>query len=178
MATYVPNAEQLTEPTSSRMVGSAAEEFRVLKTSVDVRADSLEADVDVLLADMSQAQDDIDVLQNQMTAVGLGTDSVALAVNLASTASGKGAALVGVQDAANNYNSAQVEAVLAEIAARIGQVCVLATEPRFGAVADSNGTAGNGTDNTAAFTAACAYAVANRCTLVIPGGNGLMYRHT
>lgn len=48
----------------------------------------------------------------------------------------------------------------------------------FGAVADSNGTAGNGTDNTAAFTAAILHAVTNRCTLLIPSGNGLMYRHT
>ena len=52
MATYVTNAEQLTETTSSRMVGSAAEEFRVLKTAVDIRADSLEADIDVLITDM------------------------------------------------------------------------------------------------------------------------------
>lgn len=43
MATYVPSAAQLTEPTSSRMVGSAAEEFRVLKASLDTRADALEA---------------------------------------------------------------------------------------------------------------------------------------
>ncbi len=175
MATYVPNASTLTEPTASRTVASAAEEFRVLKTSLDTRADLLDADLTVAEAAIDALEVDVAELQTQMAGIAAGTDSTALAANLGSMA---GAALVGVQDAANNYNSAQVEAVLAEIAARIGQVCILATEPRFGAVADSNGTAGNGTDNTAALTAAVSYAVTNRCTLVIPSGNGLMYRHT
>lgn len=35
MATYVPNATQATEPTASKTVFSAAEEFRTLKTSVN-----------------------------------------------------------------------------------------------------------------------------------------------
>lgn len=35
MATYVPNATNATEPTSSRTVDSAAEEFRTLKNSVN-----------------------------------------------------------------------------------------------------------------------------------------------
>ena len=96
----------------------------------------------------------------------------------ASTDAGKGASLIGVVDVADNFNATTVESVLAEIAARVGQLSILATEPRFGAIADSNGTAGNGTDNTAALTAAISYAVTNRCTLVIPSGNGLMYRHT
>ena len=136
MATYVPNAEQLTEPTSSRMVGSAAEEFRVLKTAVDVRADSLEADVDVLITDMSQAQDDIDVLQNQITAVGLGTDSVALAANLASTASGKGAALVGMRGAGTVQGW------------RDSQKTINLLDPKYGVVGDRL------TNDTAAIQAA------------------------
>jgi hypothetical protein len=35
MATYVPNATQATEPVGSRPVGSAAEEFRTLKSSIN-----------------------------------------------------------------------------------------------------------------------------------------------
>jgi hypothetical protein len=35
MATYVPNATQATEPVGSRPVGSAAEEFRTLKASIN-----------------------------------------------------------------------------------------------------------------------------------------------
>lgn len=107
-----------------------------------------------------------------------GAATMGLAADLASTASGKGTSLVGVYDAAANFSGADTESVLAEIAARIGQLAIMVTEPRFGAVADSNGTAGNGTDNTAALTAAVSYAVTNRCTLVIPSGNGLFYRHT
>ncbi len=43
-----------------------------------------------------------------------------LKVDLASTANGKGASLVGVEDAAANYTAADVEAVLAEIATSLG----------------------------------------------------------
>lgn len=41
--TYVPNATQNTEPTSSQMVESAALEFRTLKTSVNSRINALQA---------------------------------------------------------------------------------------------------------------------------------------
>jgi len=45
MATYVPNASNTAEPTSSRFVGSAAEEFRTLKTKLvaDVAALNVKA---------------------------------------------------------------------------------------------------------------------------------------
>jgi len=40
MATYVPNAETVTEPVASREVGSAAEEFRALKTYLQAELDA------------------------------------------------------------------------------------------------------------------------------------------
>lgn len=46
MATYVPNATQTTEPTSSQTVESAALEFRTLKTSINSRIDALQVEVD------------------------------------------------------------------------------------------------------------------------------------
>ena len=48
MATYIPNATQATEPTESRMVETAALEFRTLKTSITARVQGLEA-ADIVL---------------------------------------------------------------------------------------------------------------------------------
>lgn len=121
MATYVPNAQTLSEPTGSRPVGSAAEEFRVLKSSLDSRADALESSVTTINGSLSQAQTDVAVLQTQLAAIGLGTDSVALAANLASSGAGKGAALIGMNDAANMFAALTVEAALSEIGSRLGQ---------------------------------------------------------
>lgn len=115
MATYVPNASTLTEPTASRTVASAAEEFRVLKTSLDTRADLLDADLTVAEAAIDALEVDVAELQTQMAGIAAGTDSTALAANLASTASGKGAALVGVQDAAGDWSGLNQEEVNAEI---------------------------------------------------------------
>jgi hypothetical protein len=50
-----------------------------------------------------------------MAGIAAGTDSTALAANLGSTASGKGAALVGVQDAAGDWSGLNQEEVNAEI---------------------------------------------------------------
>ena len=93
MATYVPNASTLTEPTASRTVASAAEEFRVLKTSLDTRADLLDADLTVAEAAIDALEVDVAELQTQMAGIAAGTDSTALAANLGSMA---GAALVGL----------------------------------------------------------------------------------
>lgn len=45
MATYIPNATQTTEPVESRTVGSAALEFRTLKTSVNARIEAVQGDL-------------------------------------------------------------------------------------------------------------------------------------
>jgi len=115
MATYVPNASTLTEPTASRTVASAAEEFRVLKTSLDTRADLLDADLTVAEAAIDALEVDVAALELQMAGVAAGTDSTALAANLASTATGKGTALLGVEDAAGDWSGITQEAVNAEI---------------------------------------------------------------
>jgi len=136
MATYVPNATTTSEPTASREVASAAEEFRVLKTytvAVEGRMDAAEADVVDHEARITAAE-------LALTNIAAGTDSTALAAALASSAVGDGASMIGVQDSANNFSAANAEAVFTELALRIGQVAILATEPRFGALADSNGT--------------------------------------
>ena len=109
MATYVPNASTLTEPTSSRMVGSAAEEFRVLKTSLDTRADLLEADMTAAEAAIDALEVDVAELQTQMAGVAAGTDSTALAAALGSFTAGQGSGLVGV-----SFSDRTVEQTLAD----------------------------------------------------------------
>lgn len=77
------------------------------------------------------------------------TDPGAVVGNLASTAAGKGASLVGVQDAASNFPEASpknVETVLAAIAGRAYGVNVL----KYGA------DRGGSTDSTSAFVSAAA----------------------
>ena len=46
MATYIPNATQTTEPVESRIVGSAALEFRTLKASINGRIEDVQDDLD------------------------------------------------------------------------------------------------------------------------------------
>lgn len=46
MATYVPNATDTTQPTGDKMVGSAADEFRTLKTSINARIQALQDELD------------------------------------------------------------------------------------------------------------------------------------
>lgn len=92
MATYVPNAATVTEPTASREVGSAAEEFRVLKTYTV----AAEARLDVAEADVVDHEARITAAEVALTGIAAGTDSTALAAALASTSAGLGAALVGV----------------------------------------------------------------------------------
>ncbi len=114
MATYVPNAATTSEPTASREVGTAAEEFRVLKTYTV----AVEGRMDLAEAELLDHESRIDVVETQLTGIAAGTDSTALAAALGSTAVGQGGALVGVPDAADNFQGTNVDAVLAEIALR------------------------------------------------------------
>ena len=109
MATYVPNASTLTEPTASRTVASAAEEFRVLKTSLDTRADLLDADLTVAEAAIDALEVDVAELQTQMAGIAAGTDSTALAASLGSFTAGQGSGLVGV-----SFSDRTVEQTLAD----------------------------------------------------------------
>lgn len=89
-----------------------------------------------------------------------------LAQDLPSTAAGKGASMVGVQDAADYYAGADVEAVLAEIAAQYYSVNL----ERYAAlVSNSSGEA----RWDAAFAAAQAAAVAAKKPLYL--GTGIKY---
>lgn len=77
---YVPNASDPTQPTGDKFVASAAPEFRAVKTLLDSTFSAL-----------AGFQAELDALQ---LAIGAGTNSVALAANLAL---GTGASLVGFQ---------------------------------------------------------------------------------
>jgi len=98
---YTPNATVTAEPTIGREVRTAAEEFRVLKSAVAVHETRLD-DIEVDVIDL---QGRTGILETQITAVGLGTDSTALAANLASRTAGKGTALIGEEDAGNFFPS-------------------------------------------------------------------------
>ncbi len=137
MATYVPNASTLTEPTASRTVASAAEEFRVLKTSLDTRADLLDADLTVAEAAIDALEVDVAELQTQMAGIAAGTDSTALAANLGSMA---GAALVGY--------SASAAYLAATVGYRLNLDRVFVTDEPF------NADRTNATDAAAAIQSA------------------------
>ncbi len=115
MATYVPNAETVTEPVASREVGSAAEEFRALKTYLQAE---LDADADEIgrlqtqtlrvpgietvsaLPPASQRADTqllFDSAGEPYCGAPVSGSAADVMLQYASTDAGKGAALVGVQ---------------------------------------------------------------------------------
>jgi hypothetical protein len=91
---YVPDATNVAEPTIGREVRSAAEEFRTVKVALDGVGD-----------DVTLLEGRVGTLENQMDSIATGTDSVALAVALASTSTGNGASMIGVEDALNWFDA-------------------------------------------------------------------------
>lgn len=92
-----------------------------------------------------------------------------LAIDLASSASGKGATLVGLEDAGGYYTGTQVESVLQDVGARNARRPYV-TDIQFGAVGDLNPSTGVGTDNTAAFNLAAQYAIQHGVRVFVPAG--------
>ena len=76
MATYVPSATEVTQPTGDKKVASAPPEFRALKVFVN----AIYAQLAASLIDISGFQAQLDALE---AAIGAGDNSVALATNLA-----------------------------------------------------------------------------------------------
>lgn len=96
MPAYVPNAADVTQPTEDKFVESAALEFRTAKAALASQLSSLLA-LQGTIAGFDAA------ITALYAAVGAGTNSVALAANLANTADPLlGDALVGVKLAAAN----------------------------------------------------------------------------
>jgi hypothetical protein len=86
-----------------------------------------------------------------------------LRTDLASTASGDGASLVAIEDAAGNYTAAQVEAALAEVATMFYATRYSVEDARWGA-----SSAGTAAANTAAIQA-CITAAPEGAVIYFPG---------
>lgn len=91
----------------------------------------------------------------------------AVRADLASAAAGKGAALVGVQDAGDYYQTGGVEAALATVGAYLRKRCNPMLHPW-------NAKFDGATDDTTAINACFAYAAANNLTVEMPAGTAIV----
>lgn len=145
---YVPSATDAAEPTIGREVRSAAEEFRKIKedkNSKDARLVTAEAD--------------IDTLQAIVAAIELGTDSTALAANLADPAVGKNSYLVA-------YKAEETDSVAGTVRAKLATMLHAVVD--FGC--DNTGA----TNTTTKMKAAWDAAIASGKELHIPSGDYLI----
>lgn len=136
---YTPSATDSAEPTISQTVQSAAQEFRTLKGY-------LQTQLGLIAADSVSQDGRLDLVETQLSAIALGTDSTALAANLVSTDSGKGLSMVGLNDAGNKLAATNGEAAIAELVGERPWINV----KQYPYLAIGNGT----TDDTAAIQAA------------------------
>lgn len=90
--------------------------------------------------------------------------------DIGSTASGKGASLVGVQDAGNYWTAATVEAVLQELGKRLSATLDV-LDPKWGLALDGT------TDDTTAFNTFCA-AITTGSRVLLRGKTILVSNHT
>jgi hypothetical protein len=91
----------------------------------------------------------------------------ALRTDLASTASGKGAALIGTQDAGDYWPTGPLETILATTGAYLRKRCNPMLHPW-------NAKFDGATDDTAAINACFAYAATNNLTVELPAGTAIV----